>query len=146
MLESLQSIKLVPWSISLKFPQQVCGWSTNHRIRFRIRFSDWSDSHKLVEEILTKAFEIVTKGQLISKCPFGFIVWTKLPTKLFLNFCPEIFCTFLETFWGFLQASLFMILLSPQEAQRAYMKPLGSYKKIQGRNPEIISLVFLSKQ
>ena len=32
-----------------------------------------------------------TKGQLISKCPFGFIVWTKLPTKIFLNFCPEIF-------------------------------------------------------
>ena len=36
-----------------------------------------------------------SKGQLISKCTFGFIVWTKLPMKLFLNFCPEIFCTFL---------------------------------------------------
>ena len=31
------------------------------------------------------------KGQLISKCPFGIIVWTKLPTKLFLDFCPEFF-------------------------------------------------------
>ena len=39
------------------------------------------------------------KGQLISKCPFGFIVWTKLPTELFLNFCPEIFCTFLGASW-----------------------------------------------
>ena len=46
------------------------------------------------------------KGQLISKCPFGIIVWTKIPTKLFLDFCPEIFLYlpggFLEAFWGFL--------------------------------------------
>ena len=45
-----------------------------------------------------------TKGQLISKCPFGFTVWTKIPTKLFLDFCPEIFCSFLggflEAFWA----------------------------------------------
>ena len=25
----------------------------------------------------------VLKGQLISKCPFGVIVWTKMPTKYF---------------------------------------------------------------
>ena len=31
------------------------------------------------------------KGQLISKCPFGIFVWTKLPTKLVLDFCPEFF-------------------------------------------------------
>ena len=31
------------------------------------------------------------KGQLISKCPFGIFVWTKLPTKVFLDFCPEFF-------------------------------------------------------
>ena len=34
---------------------------------------------------------VLTKGQFISKCPFGIIVWTKIPTKLFLDFCPEIF-------------------------------------------------------
>ena len=28
-----------------------------------------------------------TKGQLISKCPFGVIVWTKIPTKKFDKFC-----------------------------------------------------------
>ena len=28
------------------------------------------------------------KGQLISKCPFGVIVWTKIATKKFDNFCP----------------------------------------------------------
>ena len=29
-----------------------------------------------------------SKGQLISKCPLGVIVWTKIPTKKFDNFCP----------------------------------------------------------
>ena len=29
-----------------------------------------------------------TKGQLISKCPFGVIVWTKMPTKKIDKFCP----------------------------------------------------------
>ena len=28
------------------------------------------------------------KGQLISKCPFGVIVWTKIPTKKFPEFLP----------------------------------------------------------
>ena len=28
------------------------------------------------------------KGQLISKCPFGVIVWTKIPTKIFPGFLP----------------------------------------------------------
>ena len=32
----------------------------------------------------------ITKGQLISKCPFGVMVWTKIPTKIFDNFCPRI--------------------------------------------------------
>ena len=32
----------------------------------------------------------VNKGQLISKCPFAAIVWTKIPTKTFDNFCPRI--------------------------------------------------------
>ena len=29
-----------------------------------------------------------TKGQLISKCPFGVIVWTKIPMKFFPRFLP----------------------------------------------------------
>ena len=36
------------------------------------------------------------KGQLISKCPFGIIVWTKYQRNYF---CPEIFCTFLGASW-----------------------------------------------
>ena len=39
----------------------------------------------------TRGVRPVGKGQLISKCPFGIIVWTKIPTKLFLDFCPEFF-------------------------------------------------------
>ena len=39
------------------------------------------------------------KGQLISKCPLGFIVWTKKPTKLFLDSYPEFFCRFLGASW-----------------------------------------------
>ena len=49
----------------------------------------------IMAEKLAMELNTEIKGQLITKCPVGFIVWTKLPTKLFLNFCPEIFCTFL---------------------------------------------------
>ena len=31
----------------------------------------------------------LAKGQLISKCPFGVIVSTKITTKKFDNFCPR---------------------------------------------------------
>ena len=48
---------------------------------------------------------VPNKCQLISRCPFGFFVWTKLPTKLFLDFCPEIFCSFLGASWKLLGAS-----------------------------------------
>ena len=42
-----------------------------------------------------KSSDDVGKGQLISKCPCEIIVSSKIPTKLFLDFCPEIFCSFL---------------------------------------------------
>ena len=32
----------------------------------------------------------LAKGQLISKCPFGVIIWTKIPKKNLTNFCPRI--------------------------------------------------------
>ena len=40
-----------------------------------------------------------TKGQLISKCPFGWKTSSKIPTKLLPDFCPEIFCSFLGASW-----------------------------------------------
>ena len=42
--------------------------------------------------------DIVCKGQsfqLISKCLFGVIVWTKIATKILKNFFPESFYSFL---------------------------------------------------
>ena len=41
------------------------------------------------ELVLVEARD-VAKGQLISKCPFGVTVWTKIPTKQFDKFCPRI--------------------------------------------------------
>ena len=32
----------------------------------------------------------IPKGKLISKCPFGVIIWMKMATKKFDNFCPRI--------------------------------------------------------
>ena len=43
---------------------------------------------RLQEDKNTKSDPI--KGQLISKCPFGVIIWTKIPTKNLTNFCPRI--------------------------------------------------------
>ena len=39
--------------------------------------------------IVSCTFDLgIVKGQLISKCPFGVIVWTKIPTKNFPGFLP----------------------------------------------------------
>ena len=32
-----------------------------------------------------KGIKIVAKGQVISKCPFAFVVWTKIPPKKLTN-------------------------------------------------------------
>jgi hypothetical protein len=40
-----------------------------------------------------------SKGQLISKCPHEIIVSSKIPTKILLEFCPEICCSFLRASW-----------------------------------------------
>ena len=41
-------------------------------------------------EVCSDIFVDIPKGQLISKCPFGVIVCTKIPTKNLANFCPSI--------------------------------------------------------
>ena len=88
------------------------------------------------------------KGQLISKCPFGIIVWTKYQRNYF---CPEIFCTFLGASWKLFGAScrltcLWNYILSPQEAQKASRKPPGSYKKNSGQKSRNNFVGILSKQ
>ena len=39
------------------------------------------------------------KGQLISKCPYEKSVSSKITTKIFLEFCPEIFCSSFGASW-----------------------------------------------
>ena len=90
-----------------------------------------------------------SKGQLISKCPFGRKTSSKIPTKLLPNFCHEIFCSFLGASWKLFWASCRLpysiyYLLSSKEAQKASRKPAGSYKS-EIRNPEIIMLLFWEK-
>ena len=97
------------------------------------------------------SFVQVIKGQLISKCPYEMTVSSKIPTKLFLDFCPEIFCSFLGASWelfGF-PGDLVCNIINKEacrKPQKATRKPPGRYKKFQGRNSEIISLVILSKR
>ena len=53
--------------------------------------------------LLTDSRDILRiKGQLISKCPYEMIVSSKIPTKLFLDICPEFFCSFLRLPGSFL--------------------------------------------
>ena len=44
-------------------------------------------------------FREAAKGQLISKCPYEKSVSSKIPTKMFLDFCPEMFSSFLGASW-----------------------------------------------
>ena len=79
-----------------------------------------------------------SKGQLISKCPFGIIVWTKIPTKLFLDFCPEFFCSFLGASWKLfgLPGDLVFNIINKEayrKPQKASRKPPGRFKKISGQ-------------
>ena len=91
-----------------------------------------------------------TKGQLISKCPYEKSVSSKIPTKIFLESCPEIFCSFLGASWKLfgLPGDIVSNIIHKEayrKPQKASRKPQGSYKKFQGRNPEIISLLFREK-
>ena len=59
----------------------------------RLNIWGWSEiNHANVAEMtfFRLFFVEIGKGQLISKCPFGVIVWTKIPTKNLTNFCPSI--------------------------------------------------------
>ena len=75
---------------------------------------------------------------MISKCPHEIIVSSKIQTKSFLDFCPEIFCSFLGASLKLFGASyrlpyVWYYLLCPQEAHKASRKPPEIYKKISGQ-------------
>ena len=44
LIESLQGMEFVTWSISLKFPPRIINWLTNQRAIFWIWFYEWSAS------------------------------------------------------------------------------------------------------
>jgi hypothetical protein len=44
--------------------------------------------------LLAFFFVCQAKGQLISKCPYEKSVSSKIPTEIFLDFCPENFVAF----------------------------------------------------
>ena len=90
--------------------------SIGNKIRF---YTWWPPEHYLVNVLLfsTKLF----KGQLNSKCSNEIILSSKIPTKLFLDFCPEILCTSLGAFWKLF--GLLGTLLSNIIIKEAYRKP-----------------------
>ena len=95
--------------------------------------------------------EIWRQQNFLPSPPFRFVFpwkWSASRRRhldgIISGFLPWIF--FVAS-WGlpgsFLFLFLFMILLI--KAQKPSSKPPGSYKKFQGRNPEIISLLFWDK-
>ena len=83
----------------------------------------WWVTWKKRKEIFYSHVGRIPKGQLFSKCPYEIIVSSKIPTKLLLDFCPEIFCTFLGASWKLFRAScrlpcLWYYIPSPQEATK----------------------------
>ena len=91
--------------------------------------------------------EVGPKGQLISKCPFGIIVWTKNQCNYFWISALNFFCSFLGASWKLfgLPGDIVSNIINKEayrKPPKASRKPQGSYKKFQGRNPEIFRWFF----
>ena len=92
-----------------------------------------------------------SKGQLISKCPFGFIVWTKKQRNYFWISVLSFFCSFLGASWKLfgLPGDLVCNIINKEayrKPQKASMKPPGSYKKNSGQKSRNNFVGFLSKR
>ena len=48
----------------------------------------YSEKTTKFKEISLTDLILLSKGQLISKCSFGVIIWTKIQTKIFPEFLP----------------------------------------------------------
>ena len=70
-------------------------------------------------------FKTLAKGQLISKCTDEKSVSSKIPMKIFLEFCPDFFCSFMGASWKLFGASYRLPYLWYYQVPR---KP----KKLQG--------------
>ena len=78
------------------------------------------------------------------------IVSSKIPTKLFLEFCPEIFCTFLGASWKLLGLPVSFLIydityLVPRKPKKLPESPQEATTKFRVEILEIISLVFWKK-
>ena len=80
------------------------------------------------------------KGQLISKCPNGKSVSSKIPTKLFLDFCPEIFCGFVGASWKLFGLPVGFLIYDTQEGARHCRKPLG--RRSVGSKISIVIIIY----
>ena len=58
------------------------------------------DVNEMENELDESDEATANKGLLISKCPYEKSVSSKIPTKIFLKFCPDIFGSFLGASWG----------------------------------------------
>ena len=62
-------------------------------------------SNKLYQVFKVSGFALIlAKGRLISKCSFGVIIWTEIPTRKFDNVCPRMgraeFVKFFRWYFG----------------------------------------------
>ena len=69
-------------SFGLNFkPKKLLKSVTKGKVRILWVVAIWGYSHR---------FGGHSKGQLISKCPFGVLKSSKKPTKIFQDFCPSL--------------------------------------------------------
>ena len=62
----------------------------------------WLNENKYIDRLKKNKIDL-SKGELISKCPFGVKTSSKKPRKLFLDFSPDFLQIpggFLEAFWA----------------------------------------------
>ena len=81
--------------IKVVFGPNTCWGLSQNGLSIRSRSckkkNEWKKCnglHNGVKYLFSNLILQVSKGQLISKCPFGVNVWTKIPTKFFPGFLP----------------------------------------------------------
>ena len=75
-----------PWNLWLNWAWYDSGYTKNHAVPTMMMCR--SKKPQLISTTITVIILFLTKGQLISKRLLEQIVWTKIATKKFENFCP----------------------------------------------------------
>ena len=98
-LTQIMSVKKLCWNNNHCI---AIFWQTEHiqnNIFFQLRLQLRAILILVILWIFSIFCPLKCKGQLISKCPYEKSVLSKIPTKIFLDFCPEFFYSFLEASW-----------------------------------------------